>query len=341
MGNAKVPGLSALVVKDRTVLWEGHYGWANISEKRRVTSDTLFQIASVSKTITACAVMQQVELNLDGDVNELLPFNFRNPEHPGKAITVRQLITHTSGIRDNWGVLEDTWVTNQDFPISLGKSLAKYFLKDGEYYDADANFYKWAPGSRSQYSNVGTTLAAGLAEVMGKRSFEKLCETQIFEPLKIEGSSFRLADVDLSRLAIPYEYRKKLNEYNELGHHGYLDFPAGSLRIRARDLARFLLMFMDDGIFDGVQVMKESTVQEMKRIQYPKIDSDQGLIWYYEKFGDKKMLGHTGGDPGVASMMFYDQKDKVGFIVLMNAEPKNGSFEDALAEQLLKHVRLN
>ena len=126
MKEAKVPGLAALTIKEGKIFWAGYYGWANIEDKQPVTKDTLFQLASISKTVTACMIMQQVEqgnLKLDADINTLLPFKVRNPKHADKPITLLQLLTHTSGIRDNWNVLEDTWVKNGDFPKPLGKSL--------------------------------------------------------------------------------------------------------------------------------------------------------------------------------------------------------------------------
>ena len=126
MKEAKVPGLAGAVVKKDKVLWTGAYGWANREQKIPVSNDTLFQIASVSKPVTACAVMQLVEqgkLSLDADVNEVLPFPVRNPKHPKVPITLKHLLTHTSGISDNWNLLEDTWVKNGDFPKPLGESL--------------------------------------------------------------------------------------------------------------------------------------------------------------------------------------------------------------------------
>ena len=144
MKEAKVPGLAAAVVKKDKVLWTGAYGWANREEKIPVTNDTFFQIASVSKPVTACAVMQLVEqgkLSLDADVNEVLSFPVRNPRHLEVPITLK-LVTHTSGIRDNWNLLENTWVKNGDFPKPLGESLAAYLQPKGEYYNAKKSFYQ-------------------------------------------------------------------------------------------------------------------------------------------------------------------------------------------------------
>ena len=202
MKGSKVPGLVAAVVKNGKVLWTGAYGWANREQKIPVTNDTLFQVASVSKPVTACAVMQLVEqgkLSLDAEVNEVLPFPVRNPKYPKIPITLKHLLTHTSGIRDNWNLLEETWVKNGDFPKPLGESLAAYLQPKGEYYSAKKSFYQWAPGTKSQYSNVGVALAAYLAEAKAKVPFETLCQKGIFEPLGMQGSSFRLKGMDQSQ----------------------------------------------------------------------------------------------------------------------------------------------
>jgi len=339
MKEAKVPGLAAAVVRKDKMIWEGYYGWANREKKIPVTKGTLFQVASVSKPVTACAVMQLVEkgeLSLDGDVNEVLPFGVRNPKHPKVPITLRHLLTHTSGIRDNWKVLEDTWVKNGDFPKPLGESLAAYLQPKGEYFSAKKSFCQWAPGTKSQYSNVGVALAAYLAETKAKVSFETLCQRGVFGPLGMQGSSFRLKGMDQAKIAMPYGFKKKTGAFKPLGHHGYLDFPSGTLRVTAPHLARFLLSFIGDGQVDGVRILKAETVREMRRISFPKADSKQGLAWYFDKIGNSRVMGHDGGDPGVSTLMHYRPKDGVGFLILQNGEPKNGKFEQALAQRLFK-----
>ena len=338
MKEAKVPGLAAAVVRNGKVIWTGAYGWANREQKIPVINDTLFQIASVSKPVTACAVMQLVEqgkLSLDADVNEALPFPVRNPKHPKVPITLKHLLTHTSGIRDNWNLLEDTWVKNGDFPKPLGESLAAYLQPKGEYYSAKKSFYQWAPGTKSQYSNVGVALAAYLAETKVKTPFETLCQKGIFEPLGMQGSSFRLKGMDQAKIAMPYGFKKKTGTFKPLGHHGYLDFPSGTLRVTAPHLARFLLSFIGDGQLDGTRILKAETVREMRKIPFPKADSKQGLVWYFDKLGGDKTMGHDGGEPGVSTVMQYRLKDGIGYIILMNGEPKGMKFEQALGQRLL------
>ncbi len=341
MKSAQVPGLAAAIVKDGKVHWSGSYGWANIEQNQPVTRQTYFQVASISKTITACVVMQLVEqgkLSLDTDLDEILPFSVRNPQHADTPITMRQLLTHTAGIKDNWSVLEGFWVKNGDFPQPLGQSLGDYFQPTGKYYDQKKNYYNWAAGSRQKYSNVGVALAAYVAEVVAKVPFEKLCQDNLFQPLGIEGSSFHLAGMDRSKIAMPYGLKKKSGQLKPLGHHGYLDYPAGTLKITAAQLARFLACFINDGQLDDTRVLRGETVQEMRKIAFPDVAPKQGLAWYFSKTAGQQVLGHDGGDPGVLTFMGYRPEDGVGVILLMNTEPKSGRFESSLIRLLFQHA---
>tara|TARA_B100001123_G_scaffold16879_1_gene18901 strand:- start:2328 stop:3488 length:1161 start_codon:yes stop_codon:yes gene_type:complete len=342
MKEAKVPGLAALTLKEGKILWAGYYGWANIEEKIPVTQDTLFQLASISKTVTACMIMQQVEkgeLDLDVDVNTYLPFKVRNPKHADQPITLRQLLCHTSGIRDNWTVLEDQWVKNGDYKEPLAKSLPAYLIEGGKFFSAKKSFYNWAPGTKNQYCNVAVALAAHVAEVKLKTPFETLCTQGLFKPLNMEGAGFLMSSVDLKKVAMPYGYRKKTGNFKALGHHGYIDYPAGTLRASAPHLSRFLMMFMGGGKLGEVRVLKEETVEAMKNIQYPKLDKKQGIGWYYTRVGANRMIGHDGGDPGVATQMFCQPEEGAGIIILMNGEPKKGSLEKALAQRLAEQLK--
>jgi len=98
-------------------------------------------------------------------------------------------------------------------------------------------------------------------------------------------------------------------------------------------------MFMGEGKLGEVRVLKAATVESMKKIQFPKIDKKQGLAWYYDRIAGRQMIGHEGGDPGVVTQMFCEPKDGTGIIVLMNGEPKKGSFEKALTQRLMEQVK--
>ena len=135
-----------------------------------------------------------------------------------------------------------------------------------------------------------------------------------------------------AEIAIPHEWKK--GKQQPLGHHGYLDFPAGTLRTSAPQLARFLLCVMGSGEYQGKRILEAKTVREMLRVQYPELEETQGLVWFRESQEDEEgtLIGHDGSDPGVLTMMYYDPDKKVGFILLMNGEPRGRGIDDEIME---------
>src|SRR4029453_2772319 len=104
---ANTPGIAVAVVREGAIVWSAGVGWADRERRTHVTSDTVFQLASVSKTLTYAGIMALVEdglIDLDADVNTYLPFEVHVPHAPSVPITMRNLLTHTSAIRDRWQV---------------------------------------------------------------------------------------------------------------------------------------------------------------------------------------------------------------------------------------------
>jgi len=324
MEQTHIPGLAASVVVDGEIVWSRGYGWADIDAERAVTPDTEFMLASVSKTITAVALMHLFDtgaFSLDDDVDDYLTFAVDHPTAPEVPITFRQLLTHTSSIRDNWNVMGSLYVDG-DSPIPLGEFLEDFLSPGGAYYDADANYYKLPPGSVYRYSNIGASLAGYLVEAISGTPFDQYCEQHVFGPLQMDGAGWHLADVDVDQLAVPYSWAG--SQYNAHEHYGYPDYPDGALRCDVDELSNFLIHFIEDGSFGAETILEPATVAEMKTVQYPKIDAWQGLIWYYTTIGGDEVLGHNGGDDGVSTDMYYRTDDEVGVIVLTNGDSVEG-----------------
>jgi hypothetical protein len=102
------------------------------------------------------------------------------------------------------------------------------------------------------------------------------------------------------------------------GQYGYPDYPDGALRTTAIGLAAHLRAFMAFGELDGVRILAEDTVREMRRAQFPDVAHGQGLIWYRFALRGMPLMGHNGGDSGVATQMYFRPRDDVGVIVLAN-----------------------
>ena len=329
MAAGRLPGLSAAVVRGGEVVWSHGWGMANIGAGRPVTPDTLFMLASVSKTVVATAVLQAIEdglFDLDTDVNEVLPFPVRHPVHPDLPITVRQLLTHTSSIRDNWNLLIASYVDG-DSTMELRTFLRRYLSPDGADF-APNNFYAFGPGRSYRYANVGATLAAFLVEAAAGIGFDTWCEQRIFAPLGMDRAGWHLAGLPRREIAMPYTWSGTKNAYVPTGHYGYPDYPDGALRTTAPQLARHLAMVMGGGSWRGHRLLSEATVRELRRDQVPDLEPGQGLIWFRLPRAGRPLVGHDGGDTGVATVCFFDAREDVGVVALANGgwRPSRGDY---------------
>lgn len=312
-----VPGLSAGIIVDGELVCTAVAGWADVESERPVDPDTLFEWASVSKTITVTAAMilyEEGRFGLDDDVGDYLPFPVRNPECPNTPITFRQLMTHSSSIIDNEPVYEGTYTVG-DSPLSLGDFVRGYVEPGGEFYDAQENFDYECAGSYNEYSNIAVGLLGHAVEQISDQSFDDFCRERIFDPLGMGEASFHLANLDIENVATPYEPTAD-GGFVRADHVGYATYPDGLLRTSVPDLARFLAMMAGAGVFEGERILEESTIEEMKRVQFPELDETQGLIWYYDF--DEALVGHDGSDCGASSLMFFDPTTGNGALLVAN-----------------------
>ena len=334
LGKLKVPGLAAAVVKDGRIVCTAGAGMADIERRRSVSEDTIFLIASVSKTVTATALMQLHErgaFQLDDDINPHLPFDI---DHPGSArppISFRQLLTHTASIRDNDKFIDGAVTMGADSPISLGSLTRGYLAANGPFYDPKKNFEGVAPGTKNRYSNMGITLAGYLVEVISGTTFDAYCRAHIFAPLGMTRTSWRLAEVDLSLLAVPYD--RTSSGFVAYEQYGEPNYPDGMLRTSVVELGKFLIAIMQGGTYNDTQILRSDTVEEMLKRQ-TKLDKSQGLVWFKEKIAGRTVWGHDGSDDGASATMWFDRKRNQGVILMANGEWKreNKLFERLFAE---------
>jgi CubicO group peptidase (beta-lactamase class C family) len=291
-------------------------------------------LASISKTITGTALMQLWEdgwFELDDPINDYLPFSVYNPNHPGQEITFRQLMTHTSSLRDNWSVM---YYYEGDSPIPLGEYCEGYFTPGGEFYSASANFYTWAPGQSWSYCNNAIVLVGYLVEAITGIEFDRYCRDSIFTPLGLTHTSWFLEGMDTSNVAMPYSYDGGV--YVPYGLFGYSDYPAGQLRTSALDLARHLMVYLNHGQWDSEQILDSATVMEILTPQVPEISSTMGLIWFRHYSQNRWHWRHGGGDFGVRTQASICPEGNYGVIVLTNGESSFGV--DAIMAMLYEYA---
>jgi len=315
-----MPSISMGIVKNNSLAWSKSYGYSNILKKEKATNTTIYLAGSISKTFTGLALMQLYEqgfFNLDDDVNDYLPFNLRNPNYPDINITFRMLLAHQSGLSD-YNIARTFLFFSY---LNHDKNHLKEFLvTDGAYYNPKV----WGdspPGKSGYYSNYGFEVLGYLIEILSNESYEDYCKKNIFEPLNMKDTSFRIEELDEEKLVTPYLYFKRI--YIPLPNYkmSSANAAAGGLRTNVVDLSKYLIMHINRGEYNGVRILNEESADLMHKIQYPDNYGRFGLGWQVWKFNDSEessFSGHTGEVPGGASFMIYNEYNKTGIIYFVN-----------------------
>ncbi|MBL4706218.1 MAG: serine hydrolase [Flavobacteriales bacterium] len=334
MNTEKLPSVSAVIVKDGEIVWMKSYGYADVAGNVLATPQTPYLLASVSKTFTATAVMQCVEeglIDLDADIDTYLPFSTRNPGHLATPITTRMLLTHTSSVQDA-AVMDNYYAYGTDPIISLTNVSQRYFSATGADFGT-ANFLTGQPGTAYEYSNMGNALAAYVVEVVSNQLFYEYCNDNIFSPLCMDQTSWRLSDFDTNDLAKPYQYSGSM--YSPYQHYTFADYPNGGLRTSIENLANYLIMYQQNGVFNGDTILAPATVVQMLTFQVASLDPSQGIAWYTDTFypdgttpGD--FWTHNGGESGVSSDVVLYPAQNAAIAVITNGEGDAAYIADAL-----------
>ena len=332
MKHAHKPSISTCIIKNDSVVWSKGYGFYDIENNKQATPDTLYLLASISKTVTATALMQLYEqeyFDLDDDVNDFLPFNLRNPNYPNNPITFRMLLSHRSSLAsDNSDRLCISYIPGDpDISSYPHPWLEEYLSPGGCAYHSSV----WAdcpPGEKFIYANIGFSIIGYLVEIISGMNFNQYCKYYIFTPLGMYNTSFRLKDLDINNIAVPYFFKNK--NYVANPHYGMLFiYPGASLRTSVNELSHFLIAHLNGGRYNDVRILNESSIDLMHTAHYPLDDRGYGygLGWSIkiEKSGTKQ-IGHSGGWPGVHTQMNARLDDKTAIIVLTNCYDSTQSF---------------
>ena len=321
-----VVGLSISVIENNKISYSQGFGYADIDKNIKTDTNTIYRIASISKSITASAIMKLYEegkFKLDDDINDYLNgFEVRNPNFPDEKITFRMLLTHTSSIIDG-----DTYSTIYDIQ----------------------DFGDYKPGDQFEYSNYGYNLLATLIEQISNQDFEDFVQENIFKPLNMKASFNPNKFEDVDNIAVLYgidedgNYYERLNDKNRIEDNivisstvrdkdgkiplgnAFKYSPMGGLRTSPNELAKFMIMLSNKGLYNGTRVLKKDTVELMEQIHWYG-DALNGL---YKCKGlglhitddlieGSRLIGHTGEAYGLLSNMFYDENRKFGYIMMLN-----------------------
>jgi len=304
--NSSAPSLGFVLVKDGKILFQKGYGYADAEKKTLVVpSQTLFFAASVSKLVTATAVMQLAErgkLNLDADVNAYLE-RFQLERNYSAPVTVANLLTHTSGIDDSF------ILGSVDRPADL-VPLAEFFTKNTPRRAR-------RPGEQIVYSNWGMAFAGFLVEAVSGVSFYDYVEQNVFQPLGMTRSSFRRP---FPPNLAPFVATAGLGGQPPDKTAIQL-YPAESLVSTVTDMGHFIIAQLNGGRFDGARILSQASLTEMHRQHFTQHPRMPGVAYgFFESYmNDRRALFHTGGG-GHESLLYLLPEESLGFYIVYSGE---------------------
>lgn len=320
-----IAGAVVLVVKDGKVLFARGYGYSDVAKKAPVSPDgTLFRPGSVSKLFTWTAVMQLVEegkLNLDRDVNDYL--DFKIPPRDGKPITLRNIMTHTSGFEE----------AVQQLFISDAKDLVPL----DHYVKAHLPARIFVPGTLPAYSNYATTLAGYIVQRVSGQPFDDYIEQHIFNPLGMTHTTFRqpLAAALAPMMSKGYTVASEPAKAFEVVQA----FPAGSVSTTAVDMSHFMIAHLQDGQYEGAQILKPETAKLMHSVAFQNLPQLPGMClgFYEETRNGHRIIGHAGDTEYFHTDLHLIPDANVGFFVSYNSAGKG----EISPREALFHAFLN
>ena len=310
LARENIAGAVVSVVKDGKVLFAKGYGYSDVKKKTPVSAtDTLFRPGSISKLFTWTAVMQLVEqgkLDLDRDVNDYL--DFKIPQTYPKPITLRNIMTHTAGFEE----------TAQELFVGSPKDLKPL----GTYLREHLPERIFPPDTTPAYSNYATTMAGYIVQRVSGEDYFDYIDEHILKPLGMTHTTFRqpLPDSLVPMMSKGYGVATdpaKDFEYVEAA-------PAGSSSTTAMDMTHFMLAHLQEGKYEGAQILRPDTVQMMHSRQFENLPSMNAMClgFYEETRNGHRIIGHGGDTEYFHSDLHLIPDENIGFFVSYNSAGK-------------------
>ncbi len=311
MAAQRIPGLALGIVRGDQIAYLRGFGKADDSG-RTVTPQTPFIIGSLSKSVTALAIMQLVEagkVDLDAPVQRYLPWFRVADEEASAQITVRHLLNQTSGLSTKTG---RSYQGNGDTSdAALENAVRK--LSGAELT---------APvGETHQYSTINYSVLGLIVQAVTGRSYESYVQTEIFDPLQMRGSFTSEAAADGHGLATGYHYVFGRPRAADLPYNRGL-IPAGYLISNAEDMAHYLIAQLNGGSYGSASLLSPEGIEELHRpaVPTPKAGTSYGMGWFVGPLNGIPAIHHQGETFNTHANAVLVPESRTGVIVLMNAQ---------------------
>jgi CubicO group peptidase (beta-lactamase class C family) len=331
------PAISITVRKNGAIVYDKAFGIIDGISQRPAHPGDLYHLWSVTKLLTATAIMQLVEsggIELDADTTRYLPeFSFRDRQGREAIVTVRQLLNHTSGMRD-LGIFDLIGWINDDLALALSQSML--LIERMQSYRRLAG----TPGAKANYSNAGYNVLGAIIEKVTGKAYEDYVRENIIAPLRMTSSGFDYVTTGTERAVLgTHPLLHVFTPLLWLVHRDWFsrwvkaiagrrmwmtlmktDYtpPTGLIGSTA-DLARFGQAMLDDGELDGARILSKEGVAAMLSTGYSgartRLGFRLGLGWQWSDGEPHPYKGHAGGGPGFSAQIALVQE--AGLVVAL------------------------
>ncbi|MEM6816596.1 MAG: serine hydrolase domain-containing protein [Bacteroidota bacterium] len=309
----KFPGLAIGIVANGETLYAKGFGVKKLGGTDSVTTTSVFHLASISKTFVATSIgllIEQQKLTLEDKVTDHLPY-FEMKDSRYKDITIRHLLTHTSGMPD----------------------VSNYHWKKAQFHDKALEDYvksiktkklKSDPGVRHDYSNMAFEILGDVIAKVSGTSFEVFVKKSILEPAGMNNSSFYLPDIDTSLLTTPHVKRPFVKVHDSYPYNR-LYAPSSTLNSNVEDMLNYMKLYANKGTLNGQEVFSESTYNLLTQEHF-KIDGARSRGLALELFSYKDLgfgyigfgFSHAGSDIGFQSLLVNHLDRSFAFVIMHN-----------------------
>jgi len=309
--DTRMPGMAIGVIGKGRVLYAKGFGVKKLGSRDAITSQSIFHMASVSKTFVATAIAQLIsegKIDLNDRITEHLPY-FELRDARFKEITIKHLITHTSGIPD----------------------VANYHWRKPKYDDdALENYVKglkrkrlnFAPGRKFKYSNTGFNVLGDLISKVSGMSFEDYMTERIFRPIGMSSSTFYQPEVSKELATSPHVKRLKIKT-SKVYPYNREHVPSGTLNSNVEDMLKYALTYLQKGSIENEQVFEEHAYSLLTTpLSETSYGLDIGLSWFINKNKRKGMISHGGQDTGYLCYLYIDPAKSWALVILYNGDWK-------------------
>jgi CubicO group peptidase (beta-lactamase class C family) len=319
-------GLAVGIVHHGELVYTYNSGFADIKHDTPVTSDTVFRIMSISKTFTAVALMQlweQGKFQLDDPVNQhLKAIRVEHPDLNAPPITIRHLLTHTSGIGELRKV-EPRWLLRPELIVMEDLSVRDFDqVQPLHTYYAGKLSAEIYPGVKWCYCNHAFGVLGQLVADLSGQSFEQYVIEHIFQPLGMTQSDLFWSDLVRDRLATGYLFEKNgfRTVEDKIGYQHVVTAGASNIYSSVNDMLHYVAALMNGGANQTGRILQPETLAMMFEPHFqldPRLPG-QGLAFFLRDLGGHRTVGHGGGWPGFISRMLVAPDDGLALLVFTN-----------------------